>query len=181
MKHACRKQLSAVTSRVLGRLVPTVMHPGVLCEYQSSHEQRKMFEPKTSVLYWKLNSYILLFFPHLRYKKFAISSLLRPWKKIRKQDLLQVTDPAITRERTKCCSKWTQLGMIQKAKLAVMVKKIMLHCRWSCFIILDLTILFLKILRRDYRVNTSLFLSLFWSLLLTSARLQSFFYLCGSL
>ena len=29
----------------------TVTHPGALCEYQSSHEQRKLFEPKTSVLY----------------------------------------------------------------------------------------------------------------------------------
>ena len=44
------------------RLVPTVMHPGALCEYQSSHEQRKLFEPKTSVSYWKLKSYVLLLF-----------------------------------------------------------------------------------------------------------------------
>lgn len=44
------------------RLMPTVMHPGALCEYQSSHEQRKLFEPKTSVSYWKLKSYVLLLF-----------------------------------------------------------------------------------------------------------------------
>ena len=56
------------------RLVPTVMHPGALCEYQSSHEQRKLFEPKTSVSYWKLKSYVLLrfFFSHLRYKNLLL-------------------------------------------------------------------------------------------------------------
>ena len=44
-----------------------------LCEYQSSHEQRKLFEPKTSVSYWKLKSYVLLlFFSHLRYKNLLL-------------------------------------------------------------------------------------------------------------